>query len=143
MLIVLFLGSWISGLLHLSHKQGTLSFDDLYDLLPEYESKELSEQLERHWFEEMKSRPTNPSLFRATIRAMGWQPFIIGSFLIPLVNTFRRMFRFICFIVNSFRVEMYGRSSPVVHHFPHGFLRTVLKDVCFIRPSHCIPQLCS
>lgn len=92
MLIVVFLPSWIGGLIDLSHKQGTLSLDDLYDLLPQYESKDLSEQLERHWLEERKSHPTNPILLRATIRTMGWRPFIIGAFLIPLVNTFRRTF---------------------------------------------------
>ncbi|CAF2004397.1 unnamed protein product, partial [Rotaria magnacalcarata] len=75
--------SWISKLLDKSHQQKTLNLVDLYDLLPEYESINLTEKLENHWFDDMKHHPDNPNLFRATVRTMRWQPFLIGCQFIP------------------------------------------------------------
>jgi len=65
-----FYSSWISELINLSHKQGTLYFHNLYDILPQYESKNLTEKLENNWFDELKRYPDRASLFHATIRTM-------------------------------------------------------------------------
>ncbi|UJR31956.1 hypothetical protein I4U23_019429 [Adineta vaga] len=75
--------SWISILLKKSHKQETLHLSDLYDLLPPFESTTLTERLETNWFDEVKQTNHQPSLVRATIRAMGWTPFLVGLLLIP------------------------------------------------------------
>ena len=69
-----------------SVKQGTLHLTDLYDLLPEMESKGLTERLESHWLDEMKQSRRSPSLTRATIRAIGWRPLLFGLLLIPNVG---------------------------------------------------------
>jgi signal-transduction protein with cAMP-binding, CBS, and nucleotidyltransferase domain len=78
--------SWISSLLKKSHKQSTLNLSDLYDLYPELESRKLAEQLESNWFDEMKQTNRQPSLLRATIKTMGWPPFLVGLLLLPNVN---------------------------------------------------------
>lgn len=80
------LSSWISQLLDKSHKAKTLQETDLYNLLPEYESVQLTDHLEKNWFDEMKHNPDEPSLFRATIRTMRWKPLIIASTYIPKVG---------------------------------------------------------
>jgi hypothetical protein len=81
-----FFHSWISSLFKKSHKQGTLHLTDLYDILPEYESKKLTENLESNWLDEIKQRRREPSLVRATMRTMRWKPFLVGLLLIPHVN---------------------------------------------------------
>ena len=81
--IIKLFSSWISHLLNKSHKQKTLNINDLYDLLPQYESVKLTDKLEENWFDEIKLYPDKPSLFRATIRTMGWKPFLIGLLFIP------------------------------------------------------------
>ncbi len=78
--------SWITQLFDKSHKQKTLELTDLYDLLPQYESVRLAEQLEDTWFDDIKRYPNKPSLFRATVRSMGWKPLLIGSLFIPIVS---------------------------------------------------------
>lgn len=78
--------SWISHLLHISHQQKTLNLVDLYDLLPQFESITLTETLEHNWFNELKNYPDRPSLLRATIRTMGWKPFLTGFLLLPFVS---------------------------------------------------------
>ncbi|CAF4878309.1 unnamed protein product, partial [Rotaria sp. Silwood1] len=75
--------SWISQLFDTSHRQKTLYLTDLYDLLPEYESIKLTENLENNWFDEIKHHPRKPNLFRATIRTIRSKPFLLGSLLIP------------------------------------------------------------
>ena len=47
------LSSWISVLINLSDKQGTVHLNDVYDILPEYESKQLTDTLENNWFNEI------------------------------------------------------------------------------------------
>jgi hypothetical protein len=69
-----------------SHKAKTLQETDLYDLLPQYESVQLTDHLEKNWFDEMKRNPDEPSLLRATVRAMGLKPWIIASTYIPKVD---------------------------------------------------------
>jgi len=78
--------SWISHLLNISRKQKTLNLNDLYDLLPQYESIKLTKKLENNWLYEKNRYPDKPSLFRATIRTMGWKPFLAGLLLIPFVR---------------------------------------------------------
>jgi hypothetical protein len=46
----------------------------------------LTDKLEVNWFDERKRYPDKPNLLRATIRAMGWKPFLIGCVFIPRVN---------------------------------------------------------
>lgn len=61
-----------------SRKQGVLHLNDLYDLPPNLQSTELTDQLEANWFDEVKHNPTNPSLIRVTLRTIGWKPFLNG-----------------------------------------------------------------
>lgn len=77
--------SWISELIGKSHKQETLHLHDLYDLLPEYESTKLTDDLEKHWFNEVKQTKRQPNLIRATLKAVGWGPLLAGLYLIPTV----------------------------------------------------------
>jgi len=78
--------SWISHLINISRKQKTLNLNDLYDLLPQYESIKLTEKLENNWLYDKNRYPDKPSLCRATIRTMGWKPFLTGLLLIPFVR---------------------------------------------------------
>ena len=78
--------SWILQLLNKCHKQGTLHLIDLYDLLPDYKSIKLTEQLENNWYDEIKQYPEKSSLFRATLRTIRWKLLLIGSLLIPMVS---------------------------------------------------------
>lgn len=78
--------SWVSSLLKKSHKQGTLHLNDLFDLLPEWESNELVARLESNWNDELKQTHRQPSLVRASIRTTGWRPFLLGLILIPTVK---------------------------------------------------------
>ncbi len=73
----------------ITHKQKTLNLIDLYDLLPQFESIKLTEKLEDNWLDDRKRYPDKPSLFRATIRTMGWKPLVIGLLLIPVVSRIR------------------------------------------------------
>ncbi len=70
--------SWLSPLLRKSHKNGALHLNDLYDLPPDLQSTELTEKLETNWLDEVKRCPSNPSLIRATLRTLGWKPFLYG-----------------------------------------------------------------
>lgn len=79
-----FLG-WISPLIKKRSQQGTLHLNDLYDLLPELESAKLTEDLETEWLHEVKQKNHKPSLIRATLRAFGWRPLLVGLLLIPTV----------------------------------------------------------
>ena len=105
--------SWISPLLAKSRQQRTLHLTDLYDLLPEYESATLTDRLENHWLDEVKRRPSKPSLLRASIRTMGWKPLINGLYLLPMVRARSLLFP-TCHYSRLFR---YAVSS-----FSHCFL---------------------
>ena len=85
--------SWISTLLKKSYKQGTLHLSDLYDLLPALESTRLTDRLEANWIDETKQTKRTPSLVRATIKSMGWRPFLIGLLLLPNVGEHGRVHR--------------------------------------------------
>jgi len=61
-----------------SHKNGALHLNDLYNLPPDLQSTELTEKLEANWLDEVKRCPSNPSLIRATLRTLGWKPFLYG-----------------------------------------------------------------
>lgn len=78
--------SWISQLLDKSHKQKTIHLDDLYDILPGYESADLTQILTTNWLHDLESYPTKPSLFRATVRTIKWQPLLIGCLLLLKVS---------------------------------------------------------
>ena len=69
-----------------SHRAGTLHLEDLYDVPPELEAEALIDVLESCWFDEVRRRPDNPSLIRATIRSVGWKVFFYGLLIIPLVS---------------------------------------------------------
>ncbi|CAF1175955.1 unnamed protein product, partial [Adineta ricciae] len=74
---------WISHLIATNRNHGALDAVDLYELLPEYQSKKLTDDLENNWLDEKKRSPRNPSLIRATIRTMGYKPVLTGLLLIP------------------------------------------------------------
>lgn len=63
-----------------------LDVTDLYEPLPNCESEKLTNKLESNWFAETKRNPKNPSLIRATLCTMGWEPFLIGLLLVPPVS---------------------------------------------------------
>lgn len=79
--------SWISNLLNKSHREQTLHLNDLFELMPEYESTKLVDQLESNWFDEVKQSNHQPSLIRAMIKTLGWRPLLVGLLLIPTVNS--------------------------------------------------------
>ena len=81
--------SWITHLFDKSRQRGTLLLTDLYDLLPEYKSEQLTARLEQEWLDELKRAPLEPSLSRATLRTMRWKPVLIGLGLIPVVSADR------------------------------------------------------
>ncbi len=66
-----------------SRQECVLHLNDLYELPTYLQSTELTDKLESHWFSEVKHHPNNPSLIRATLRTLGWKPFLYG-FLILL-----------------------------------------------------------
>ncbi|CAF0985467.1 unnamed protein product [Rotaria sordida] len=73
-----FIHHWVSPLLKKSRKQGTLYLNDLYDLPDHLKSSTLTNKLETNWFNEVKRNPQKPSLIRATLRTLGWKPFLLG-----------------------------------------------------------------
>ena len=81
-----FFHSWVLLLLKRRREQETLHLSDLYDLLPHLESTKLTERLEANWLDEIKQTNRQPSLVRATLRTLGWTPFLIGLLLIPNVS---------------------------------------------------------
>ncbi|CAF0978516.1 unnamed protein product [Rotaria sordida] len=97
--------SWISLLLKKRHKQGTLHLNDLYDLFPQLESTKLTDDLEKNWFNEVKQTKRKPNLVRATLKTMGWGPFLTGLLLIP--------------------IELAKISQPILLTFLMGFF-----DIC-------------
>lgn len=52
--------------------------DDLYDLPPNLQPTPLTDQLEKHWFDQVQRHPQSPSLIKATLRTIGWKLFLIG-----------------------------------------------------------------
>lgn len=79
--------SWLSTLISKSDKQGTLHIHDLYQLPDFLDSATVTNRLEANWFDEIKRSPANPSLIRATLRTIGWKPFLLGFLLFIDVNT--------------------------------------------------------
>ena len=82
----IFVYSWIYNLLRKSRKK-TINLDDLYTLLPEFDAESLTNKLEKNWYDEVRKHPNDPSFIWATIRTMGWTPFLAGLLLIPKVLT--------------------------------------------------------
>ena len=39
---------------------------------------QITDTLENYWFSELKHHPNNPSFIRATLRTLGWTPFLLG-----------------------------------------------------------------
>ncbi|CAF1094580.1 unnamed protein product [Didymodactylos carnosus] len=80
-----FFHCWLGTLLKKSKKQ-PLEVFDLYDLLPTLDSVQLTDTLERNWFDEVrkaKEQKRQPSLLRATVKLMGFRPLLIGLCYIP------------------------------------------------------------
>ena len=126
------IASWITELFDKCRDQGTLYLTDLYDLLPNYQSAQLVDDLEIHWFEELKRNPEKPSLLRATLHAMRWKPVLIGSMLIPTV---RNNLRFLSWpwhercLSRFLREETCVSRTPITHPLPDGVFSTVSNDV--------------
>ena len=122
-----FVSSWISLVLTKRKKNGTLNLNDLYDLLPEYESKQLTESLETNWFDEVKRNKESASLARATIRTMGFKPFLAGLFLLPNVSSFdlcRSKSNWYCYTnrkLPNFLNQFYSRFSWDFSKFAQEF----------------------
>lgn len=76
--------SWVSPLLRQSRQAGTLHLDDLYELPSHLDPTKRTDELESNWFDEVKRHPNSPSFLRATLRTLGWKPFLNGFF--PLLN---------------------------------------------------------
>ncbi|CAF4258747.1 unnamed protein product, partial [Adineta steineri] len=89
-----FFHSWVTPLLKKSHKNGVLHLNDLYDLPAHLHSTELTDKLEKNWFDEVKRCPNNPSLIRVTLRTVGWKPFAYGilAFLNGLLQIIQPLF---------------------------------------------------
>ena len=111
------MNSWISTLLKKSYKQGTLNLSDLYDLLPALESTRLTERLEANWIDETKQTKHTPSLVRATVKTMGWRPFLIGLLLVPNVGQHARVHRSSFLLIQ----ELAKFSQPILLTFLMGF----------------------
>lgn len=79
-----------------SHEQGVLHSNDLYDLPSFLKSNELTDKLEKNWFNELKRCPNNPSLIRATLHTLGWKPLLNGLF--TLLNVCRKYLQFILYV---------------------------------------------
>ncbi len=88
-MLIDFSNSWLSSLIKKSHKQGTIHLNDLYELPKYLESTTLTNKLEANWFDEIKRHPDNPSLVRATLRTIGWKPFLLGFLLLFTVSKIR------------------------------------------------------
>ncbi len=93
------MNSWVSPLLKKSHQQGVLHLNDLYDLPTHLKSTELTDKLETNWFNEVKRCPNNPSLIRATLRTLGWKPFLNGFLALLTVST---KFQFLMYLIIVF-----------------------------------------
>ena len=73
--------SYTVTLFRKGHKQD-LEEDDLYEVLSDYRSKELGDQLEAEW-EKEKKRGKGISIFRVLWSCYGWEYFLLG--LIQLI----------------------------------------------------------
>lgn len=72
-------------------KQGTIDLADLYEPPADCQPAVLTERLENNWFNEIKRNPNNPSLIRATISTVRWEPLLIGLILIPIVSSLEKI----------------------------------------------------
>lgn len=90
--------SWLSDLIRKSRKQQTLQVNDLYEIPSFLNSTMLTDKLESNWFDEIERHPTNPSLFRATIRTMNWKMLVLGLIWCPVVREWNHLKnRYLCF----------------------------------------------
>jgi hypothetical protein len=105
-----------------------------YDILPQYESKTLTEKLENNWFDELKRYPDRASLFHTTIRTMRWIPLIIGSFYMFKVSWLN------WFINSYFNIEISNYYPAIINFIFDGFLWTMSNYVNSISMSSCISQ---
>jgi hypothetical protein len=118
-----FFHSWIAILLRKSHKQGTLHLTDLYDLFPDLESTKLTERLEANWFAELKQTKRQPSLIRATLKTMGWRPFLVGLLLIPNVNRKKSPIRKVNNYFSHYQ-DLAKFAQPILLTFLMGFFES-------------------
>ncbi|CAF0825031.1 unnamed protein product [Rotaria sp. Silwood1] len=97
-----FIHHWISPLLEKSREQSTLYLNDLYDLPADLKSSTLTDKLEANWFDEIKRNPQKPSLIRATLRTLGWRPFLLG--FLEILNSLVRIAQplLLIFLMNFF-----------------------------------------
>jgi hypothetical protein len=84
--------SWLSPLLKQSQQKCVLHLNDLYELPAYLQSTELTNKLESNWFDELKYHPNNPNLFRATLKTLGWKPFLYGFVVLLQVRKYRKLF---------------------------------------------------
>lgn len=78
--------SWVVKLIDRCHERGTLLLDDLYDLLPEFESKTLTDRFEANWLAEVQRSPNQPSLWRSTASTIGYRMIVLILLLLARVN---------------------------------------------------------
>jgi hypothetical protein len=102
-----YFNSWLSPLLKKSRKQGTLHLNDLYDLPDYLTSTALTDKLEANWFDELKRYPQKPSLIRATLRTLGWTPFLLG--FLEVLNVSRLLF-----IIKTNRQVFYDMKNTLI-----------------------------
>lgn len=73
-------------MIDLSHEQGTLYLHNLYEILPQHRSENLTVALEKNWFDELQDHKQRASLIRTTVKTMGWQPALIGLYFMFSVS---------------------------------------------------------
>lgn len=117
--------SWIEHLFSTSHRQGTLHLPDLYDLLSNFQSNQLTDDLEECWLDEKKQKGEKANLFRATCRLVRWKPLFIGALMLPLVNDSKKIFDEI--LTNL--LEIIYCHSTIDDYFSHGILSTMYDNV--------------
>lgn len=120
------ISSWITRLFDKRQKQKTLEFADLYDILPEYESVGLTEKLEDAWFDDLKRYPNKPSLFRATVHMMRWQPLLISLLNIPVVRISNQLIPSYSTTLNFIK-ENCGYNTTVINYIFNAIFSTMLK----------------
>ncbi|XP_050295811.1 probable multidrug resistance-associated protein lethal(2)03659 [Anthonomus grandis grandis] len=69
--------TWLFPLFRKGFKKELLA-DDLFPPLPSHESTYLGDRLEKQWLRQLKTRPNNPSLWRAIARVFGKEFIILG-----------------------------------------------------------------
>jgi hypothetical protein len=122
-----FCDSWISPLLKQSRQKGVLHSNDLCEPPACLQSTKLTDKLESNWFDQVKHYPDNPSLIRATLKTLGWKPFLYGLIILLQVRRNWKLFPLSPHIVFSGYNTNY--STIITDVFDEIF-RTMYFNVC-------------